>query len=380
MNNDKNIVDAIRGLRVMFILDTFGGGGKEHRCLQLIQGLNNLNICNIRLIILDAEIDYPEIFATSAEVSILDRKHLKLSYWRTYQEIKNQVNMFAPDIVQGWGFMSLFFLNILRLRKKFIYVASHVANVNEPKGKEKIINTLANYFADAIVGNSVNGLRAYSVPPTKAYCIYNGYNSQRRELLTDSEMLMLRQELSVSTPYVVMMVARVDKNKDYDCFVRIAKTICALRDDITFLAVGKGPLLDIFQAETINDKRIKFLGFRNDVDKLLKLTTVSVLCTNFRHHKEGVSNSILESMANGVPVVATFGGGTSEIIIDGESGFCIKDNKEDSFVEKILFLINNKEIYNNFSKKCIQIVSDKFSLEGATMKYVELYCNLLLKR
>lgn len=366
-------------MRITFVLDTFGGGGKERRCLQVVQGLNQFGITDIQFIIINNNVAYPEIYQTSARVIIMDRKAFRMSDRQTYKTLKSFICDFKPDIVQGWGFLSLFFLNLLRITNKFTYIASHVADGNKPQGVSKWINKLTAILADAIVGNSLIGLKAYGIPSKKAICIYNGYNPERLEKAMTVNLDALRHELGIDTPYIVTMVARVDENKDYACFLNIARQICSKRNDVTFLSVGKGCLLDKFQQETISDQRIKFVGFRSDVEAILRMTTVSVLCTNIEKHQEGISNTILESMAMGVPVVATYGGGTPEVVDNGRCGYCIKNNVVSDFVEKVMSLIVDKELRAKFSLACKEIVAEKFSLKESTAKYCNLY-NTLLNR
>lgn len=363
--------------RITFVLDTFGGGGKERRCLQIVQGLNKSGFKHIQFIIVNDTIAYPEIYQTSAQVIIINRKQAGLSYWQTYKLLKKHIHEFKSDIVQGWGFLSLFFLNFVRLTHNFIYIASHVADANKPRGLVSWINSSVNFLANAIIGNSLAGLKAYKVPLSKAYCIYNGYNWERLKDVKEFDGASYKEKLGINTPHVVTMVARVDDNKDYRCFVEIAKTICSKRSDITFLAVGKGNLLEKYRDYTADNQYIKFVGFRTDVEQILSVTTVSLLCTNIKKHQEGVSNTILESMALGVPVVATYGGGTPEIIENGVNGFCIMNNNIKDFIDKIETLIADKQKYLSFSNACKKTVMEKFSLDKSTEKYIELYKKML---
>jgi len=73
--------------------------------------------------------------------------------------------------------------------------------------------------------------------------------------------------------------------------------------------------MDYYNAQITDDEReyIKLLGRREDVDEIFQICDLFVLTSN---HGEGVSNAIMESMAWGVPVIATKSGGTPEIIED----------------------------------------------------------------
>lgn len=364
-------------MKIAFVLDTFGGGGKERRCLQIIQGLNNVGINNIQVIVIDNKVAYEEIYNTTAKIIILDRLGLGLSKRSIYSRIKSHLKSFEPDIVQGWGWMSLFYLNLIRLSLRFKYVASHVADANVPTGIYKLTNIGSNLLCDAVIGNSKAGLKAYSVPKQKAFCFYNGFNPDRLKKIQDLDVESLRASIDVKTPYLVTMVARVDNYKDYDCFVDVARTITSKRRDVTFLALGKGDLLEKFLMETKKDERIKFLGFRSDIEQILSISTVSLLCSNYKVHGEGISNTILESMALGIPVVATKCGGTPEIIKDGKNGFCVENNNREDFYDKINQLLDDDKLRQDFSIEAINTVDSNFSLEKSMNEYIQFYKQLL---
>ena len=126
-----------------------------------------------------------------------------------------------------------------------------------------------------------------------------------------------------------------------------------------------------------NKDRIIFLGFRNDVEEIIKVSTLTVLFTNYHIHGEGISNSILESMAIGVPVVATQGGGTPEIIDHGKNGYMVKNNDINQSVHFIDTIITNSILRQNMSQHCLETVREHFDLEKTTNQYINLYKSLL---
>ena len=81
--------------------------------------------------------------------------------------------------------------------------------------------------------------------------------------------------------------------------------------------------------------KIIFLGKRSNVESIINIFDVGILLTNSKVHGEGISNSIMEYMALGKPVIATRGGGTNEVVIEGENGYLIDPFNEDQLIEKI---------------------------------------------
>jgi glycosyltransferase involved in cell wall biosynthesis len=82
--------------------------------------------------------------------------------------------------------------------------------------------------------------------------------------------------------------------------------------DICFLLIGDGENIERckYLVKDLPTENIKFLGRQNDAESIINIFDIGVLTTNIRIHREGISNSIIEYMAMGKPVIATQGGGT----------------------------------------------------------------------
>ena len=288
-------------MRVSFVLDAFSGGGKERRCLQLIQGLEAIHFGEVQVIIVNNGIEYKELYESSASIEIINRKERHLGELQTLKELNSLLSVFNPDIVQAWGTMSagLVLLDKLFYRNRYKFVASYVANINPPKSLtvDGLITTLCKLSCDKIVGNSLAGLSAYGIPDSKACLIYNGFNEERfNNKLVD--LTSKKNQCGISTTYVVSMFASFSKTKDWSCFIEAARIIIDKRNDITFLCVGDGPDKEGYIKSVPADykDRLIFTGRRDDVDELYQICDLTVLTST---KGEGLSNSLLESMVKG---------------------------------------------------------------------------------
>jgi glycosyltransferase involved in cell wall biosynthesis len=234
--------------------------------------------------------------------------------------------------------------------------------------------------ADAVVGNSVAGLKAYSVPKSKSHCIYNGFNDARFKAVDNIDFDKVKYDLDVKTKYLVSMFARVDHYKDYDSFVALSEEVRKIRDDVTFLAVGGGIDYEKYRDMYSNDSGLRFIGLRSDVEALMSVTDVSVLFSNYKFHKEGISNSILESMALGTPVIATNDGGSPEIITDAVNGYLVDDNNITQAARILSELLDNPELLIRLGRNARETVLGKFLLETMVRNYVSLYDDLLSRK
>ena len=370
-------------MRISFVIDAFNAGGKERRCLQIIQGLNNAGYKDVQLIIINNGIAYHEIYDTSATIVIIDRKRRGISEYKAIKELREHLKSFKPDIVQAWSKISALFVSLIKLscRPNFKYLISYVADCNAPvrKTARYYLNKFNICVAKKIIGNSEAGLKAYSVPLNKRVCIYNGFNQERKEKVKSINLEEKKKELGIISPYVVSMIARVDNNKDYESFIKFAHKILKKHKDVIFLAVGTGNKLEYFKRliPKENQESIKFLGYRDDVEELIMISTVTVLLTNYRNHKEGISNAILESMALGVPVIATLDGGTPEIIENGFNGYTVSNNNIDQCINCLEKILSDNTLRSCLSENCQSTVYHKFNLENTTSQYIKLYLSIL---
>lgn len=360
-------------MKITFVLDTFGGGGKERRCLQLIQGLEKTYEYNIQVIIVNNDVAYHELYDCKAQLHILNRKEEGKGFTTVRNEIKSLLKVFKPDIVQAWGYLSAMFVLTLPPHRRPL-LASYVADADAPAAwSMKLVNAACCCRCKYIIGNSLAGMKAYEIPRKKGVCIYNGFNEARFYRTVDKSNK--KNVLGIDTPYVVTMTANFWPNKDWRCYLEAAKIITRQRDDITFLAVGDGPQWEMYNNQLTGDDHslIRMLGRRDDVDELCQVTDLSVLCTNASVHGEGISNSIMEAMAWGVPVIATDGGGTPEIIEDGKNGLLIQEQTPNKLAEMVVGLIDDEETCQAFSKAAAKTVRERFLLSRMIEDYDKLY-------
>lgn len=366
MNKEKNT-------RILFLIDSLNGGGKERRLVQLIKGLNDRGFNQLYLISLSDINDYPFIINYNVKLIITKRK-IKWDptmFLNLYKLIKKN----KPDIVHSWSIMTSFYISIICKMLNIPHISGFVADCN-PVNKFSIYHFATWFpykFANAIVGNSQAGLNAYKIPPKKGKIIYNGFEMGRLKI--NDDVSLLREKLNITTPYIVAMAARFDKMKDFETFFEAAKKLLSVRMDITFLAIGKGELFDHFEKKIDQKNRdyIRMLGFRSDIDLIIQMTDVGVLCTNPTYHAEGISNSLMEFMAFGKPVIATKGGGVEELISNNKNGFIIIPKNSNELVSKINLLLNDKVLLTNIGNNAKATIETKFSLSKMTDTYIKLY-------
>jgi glycosyltransferase involved in cell wall biosynthesis len=128
-------------------------------------------------------------------------------------------------------------------------------------------------------------------------------------------------------------------------FVRMAAEVAARVPSARFVMVGEGSLRS--RAEALARRlgvgeKIIFCGWWDDVPALLAASRVSVMSS--RH--EGLPRAVVESLAAGVPVVATAVDGTPEVVRDGVNGFLVEAGDVDGLADRVMALLTDDELHD----------------------------------
>jgi glycosyltransferase involved in cell wall biosynthesis len=358
-------------MRILHLTERLGPGGKERQIVELLRGLSADRDIKSFVAITDEEKVRYEIDREHAEIIQLVRKRRR--DLRLFKSLHELVSNLRIDIVHSWSPMcSVYAAPIAKLCgcafvNGFVRDAPpHLSRWN----KDYLMGKLTVPFSDIVVANSRAGLAAYQIPERKGLCIYNGFDPERVSKLTDEAEL--RSILGITTPHVVGMVAHFTPRKDYPTFVEMARRICQLREDVTFVTVGTGQMLSQVRDSVPPEysSRIKFLGLRKDVESIANLFTVGVLVS---HSGEGFSNAITECMALGKPVVATRDGGNPELILEGQTGFLVPRHDAVVLTDRVLKLLDNRGLASEFGMKGRRRIETSFSLDTMINAYLGLY-------
>lgn len=363
-------------MKILFFIDTLSAGGKERRLTELMKVLKlNLDF-EFELVVMSKDIHYKEVLDLGISIHYIIRKTKKdiSVFYRFYKLCRN----YKPDIVHCWDSMTAIYLVPIC---KFLHIKLINGMIVNSPVKQNIFNKfwfrakLTFPFSDIILGNSKAGLKAYSAPRNKSTVIYNGFNFDRIENLKSKENI--KQQLNTDSTYIIGMVATFSEKKDYRTYYRAAQLLLNQRNDIIFLAIGCDT--DSFLSKSlIDDKNIdhfRLLGKMAGVESFINAMDICVLAT----FTEGISNSILEYMALGKPVIATSGGGTSEIIKDNITGYLIDPSNPRELAEKMEILLNDADLRYNMGLAGKKRIQTYFSIEKMVNKYITICENSILE-
>lgn len=186
------------------------------------------------------------------------------------------------------------------------------------------------------------------------------------------EKNQLRASLSYSEQdFILIYVANFIDRKNHVFILKSLIRIKNLIPNIKVLFAGSGILLEKMKEFTrLNNIEgyVNFLGFRNDVDKLLAISDVSISAS--KH--EGLGLALAEAMFSGIPVVATRDRGHQEMIENNFNGFLFEHGNQQQFIDCIMKLYTDRELNNKFIQRSL-IKVEQFSISNSLNFMDEVY-------
>jgi glycosyltransferase involved in cell wall biosynthesis len=139
---------------------------------------------------------------------------------------------------------------------------------------------------------------------------------------------------------------------------------------------GEGPLradcAALFSEAGVSDQ-VWMPGERDDIASLLRTMDIFVLPSL----AEGISNTILEAMATGLPVIATRVGGNAELVVEGETGTLVPPSHPEAMADALASYVHdgNKVLREGMAGRAR--VQREFSLDVMVSRYASLYSQVL---
>ncbi|MHB8773323.1 MAG: glycosyltransferase [Syntrophales bacterium] len=237
---------------------------------------------------------------------------------------------------------------------------------------QKRLNRWVNLFLANSNDTKEWATRTEGIPPEKIRVIHNAINLGPFEILGEEERSEYRKRFEIpSDSKVIGIVANLRSVKRIDVFLHAARIVLNEFPGVRFIVVGEGPernALEGLSREVGLNRAVLFLGKRQDIPPILNMIDVGVLSSQ----SESFSNSLIEYMAAGLPIVSTDVGGCRELVSNGGNGFLVPSGNPDALAGGILNILRNPNCVTS-GKVNRRIVKDKFSMGAILRSYEDLY-------
>jgi glycosyltransferase involved in cell wall biosynthesis len=359
-------------LNVLQLIPTLDRSGAEKQMVLLAKGLPRdrfrVEVAALtRLGPLEADLQEAEIPVT------LIGKPLKLDPFalgRLTRFLKAQ----RFDVVQTWVFAASAYGRVAAHQAKVPVVVTAEMAVDQWKTRGHLaIDRFLASWTDRVVGNSkavVDFYRKAGVPESKLVMIPSGIADEEPPEV-DRAAMRASFGWPADAP-MALFAGRLMPQKGVDDLVSALDLLQHVRPALRTLIVGAGPLRSMLE-ETAHafqlDDKLRFLGHRDDMPKLLAAADLLVLPSLY----EGLPNVVLEAMRFKKPVVATAAPGTTEVVVDGETGLLVPLKTPTALAKAIRTVIDDPTLGHRLGEAGRARVEAKFGVDAMVAQFAELY-------
>jgi glycosyltransferase involved in cell wall biosynthesis len=297
---------------------------------------------------------------------------------RTLRQLRKILDDLQPDIVHTWLFAANAYGRMVAgNRPKPKVVVSEQCVDTWKSGWQKWLDRRQIGRTTRLIGNSqavADFYRDLGVPADKIEIVLNGVEIPEPSSV-DRDTILKDLDLPAGAR-VIGYAGRLAKQKRVHDLVWGMQLLRQLTDNVYFLVVGDGPerqnMVELARHMGC-DHLMRFLGHREDALELIGIMDVMWLASEF----EGMSNSLTEAMAAGVPVVASDIPPNRELVVDGETGFLVKLGDCVGFAQFTDRILANRELARRLGQNGQARAQSLFSIDGMVQSYTNLYRQVL---
>lgn len=368
---------SLRRLKILLIVPTLDQSGAEKQLSLLACGLAREEF-DVHVVALTRGGPFAnELARHGVRLTILGKrwKFDPLVMWRLRQLIAAE----QPDIVHSWLFAANAYARLvtgqrMQPRPKLI-VSERCVDVWKSGWQLWLDHKLVDR-TDWLVGNSeavAEFYRELGCPTDRVSVIHNGIEVCDRPVV-DRTSLLAELEIPEGVP-IIGFVGRMAKQKRVDDLIFAMALTAIVRPDAHLLLVGDGPerpSLMKFAHDIKVDHVTRFAGHRADVPQLLGILDLFWIASDF----EGLSNSLMEAMAAGLPVIASDIPPNRELVVDGETGFLVKVGDRVAFQQFTDRLLADPERARRMGQAGQDRMRNHFSINSMIAQHAQLYRQL----
>lgn len=368
-----------RTFRILFLTPAMGVGGVGRQLFELSKSLSDRGH-EVEILSLTPIGNFGQK-ARSAGISVqsLDVESKLLAPVGVWK-VRRKIQSFDPDILHAHLYHAIITgrLASIGLDMKMVSTIHNIHNQN-PESEQRRdetalrdrIYSLTDFLSDANTFVSDASMERYitagAVSREKSIRVYNGINLEQ---FSSSSIAT-----NNSDKFIWVTVGSIEKRKDHRTLLEAVDILCATTNEFQVWILGEGGLREELEQLTTKldiENLVEFKGEVYDVPKYLNKADAFVLSSRW----EGFGLVVAEAMACELPVVSTDAGGTSEIIVDGETGLLVDRSNPDELAAKMAMMMDlpayERSKYGSNGRHRIE---ELFSIESATENWEEVYAS-----
>lgn len=363
-------------LRVAHVVFRFAIGGMENGIVNLINGLPERDYWHDIVCLTDFAPDFASrVKSGNVTLHRLDKR--PGNDFRMWGRLYRLFRQLRPDVAHTRNFGTLEAQLPAWIAGVPVRIhGEHGWDVNDLQGASRKFRLLRGAYAPCVhhfvtVSRDLQRylIERVGIAPRKVTQIYNGVDSERFRPAPPR----------TRGPLVIGAVGRLMAVKNHSlllaAFLHLLETRPELRGRLRLRIVGDGPLRDVLRKMADRSgfgDLVELDGAADNVPRQMQGMDVFVLPSL----AEGISNTILEAMATGLPVLATRVGGNGELVQEGRTGFLVPAQDEEALAGAISKYIDHPALAAAHGAAGRQLVEERFSLQAMVDTYDRLYKSL----
>lgn len=217
----------------------------------------------------------------------------------------------------------------------------------------------------------------FGIPPSQIHLIGNGIDTKRFHPVDLKQRHSMRINNNLKAEGVVIWVGRLSPEKNPDGLLSAWRlALPRLPKGWHLVLVGDGPMHTTLQEIIIEDgisSTVKLVGKQSNVEEWLAMADIYVMTS----HNEGLSNTMLEAMATGLPVVTTNVSGTLENIEETGAGIVVPCGDMNAIAAALVRLASDLSLREKQGRLGYDVIKKRFSLSHITASFLKLYQRLV---
>lgn len=353
---------------ILFVIPSLSNGGAERVVSRISSALSNKNYDVNVLTFYNTDKDYD--IDDKVKVTNLSNGDLKtykgIGILKRLKLIKKYIKNTKPDVI--FPFLDHVFIFVMlsifftKYRKKTSFLIRN--NISFQSRKIRFLLKLLIPFASKIIAQNNGQKESLSKgKQKKTFVIPNPI---------DEKYFKYDKKLSEVPKYIVS-IGRLEKQKNYKLSLSAFANVSKKYSDLKYIIYGKGSLL-----EELNDfckqlditSKVEFRGFITNKEKIYSDCDIFVLSSDY----EGMPNSLIESLAIGVPSISTdCKYGPKEIIVDPRIGILLEDNSVRNMELAIERMVKNYQYYAENINYRKEFMRNNYSIDKIVSLWVDIF-------
>jgi glycosyltransferase involved in cell wall biosynthesis len=372
-------------LRILYLIDFWASpGGTERHLSYLTTHLDRQRFLPF-VVIFNYQ---PNALVDKAKAAGVEVVHIPVARYYTPNALLQGIRLFRfmrkrdIDLVQTFHYKSDIYGAVVARLAGVRHIVSSKRDAADYKGAfrffmHKLVRPITQRYiaVSEVVATVIRNKE--KVAPEKISVIHNGVDLVNYSVPDTQQKAHLKASLGFAPDdFVIGMSAWFRPEKDHQLLLDAFVELSEFAPHARLVFIGNGPLFDHYRqwiADRKLEERIRLVGAVDDVRPYLGALDVACLVPRMN---EGFSNSVLEKMATGVPVIVTDIGGNKEAVADGESGFVIAPGDQRALLTHLRTLHDDGALRLRMARESRQRVERLFSLQSMVQRHADLYLSM----